>query len=398
MHNLSTLENLDVTDKVVLCRVDLNVPMHGGRIEDLTRIEALAPTFHWLIEHRAKIVVISHFGRPKGVFDRLLSLAPMADALGKVLGGREVKFALDCIGHQVQTAVKALKAGEILLLENLRFHPGEEANDPVFVEALASLADYYVNDTFSCSHRKHASLYGVAQKLPSAAGKLLQKELTHIEKILTNPPKPLTVITGGSKISTKLGVLYHLIDKADYMVVGGAMANTFLKAKGYAVGTSLYEEDLVTEAQSILNKAEKSGCQFILPSQVVVARTLAEKVPTSVVSVRDVPKESMILDIGPAMVQELAAILQSSRTVVWNGPLGAFEYRPFDVGTISVARMVAALTRKGNLTSLAGGGDIVAALTVAGLTDQFSYISTAGGAFLEWLEGKTLPGIEVLKK
>lgn len=398
MNQLSVLEDLDVAHKVVLCRVDLNVPMHGGRIEDVTRIEELVPTLHWLIQHQAKIVIISHFGRPKGTFDRALSLAPLANALGEVLGGKEVKFAIDCVGTQVQAAVKLLKSGEILLLENLRFHAGEEANDPAFVEALASLADYYVNDTFSCSHRKHASLYGVALRLPSAAGKLLQKEIYHIEKVLTHPPKPLTVITGGSKVSTKLGVLYHLMDKADYMVIGGAMANTFLKAKGYNIGKSLYEESLVSEAKAILKKAEKSGCQFILPSQVVVASQLAEKVPTQVVPVTGIPAESMILDIGPAMVHDLVRILEASKTVVWNGPLGAFEYRPFDVGTISVARTVAALTAQGRLTSLAGGGDIVAALTAAGLTDEFTYISTAGGAFLEWLEGKTLPGIEVLQK
>ena len=398
MSQLYSLEDLDVAHKVVLCRVDLNVPMQGGRIEDTTRIEELVPTLAWLIQHKAKVVVISHFGRPNGGFDRALSLAPLANALGTALGGKEVKFAIDCIGEGVKATVDALQDGEVLLLENLRFHPGEEANDPQFVASLASLADCYVNDTFSCSHRKHASLYGVAKLLPSAAGKLLQKEIYHIEKVLTTPPKPMTVITGGAKVSTKLGVLHNLMDKADYMVIGGAMANTFLKAQGYGIGQSLHEEELVKEAGVILEKAKKSGCQLIIPEQVVVARHLGEKVATRVVHVSDIPKDSMVLDIGPDTVQRIMQVLAASKTVVWNGPLGAFEYRPFDVGTLSVARTIAALTDQKKLISLAGGGDVVAAIGTAGLTASFTYISTAGGAFLEWLEGKALPGVEVLKK
>jgi phosphoglycerate kinase len=398
MSQLYTLEDLNVTHKTVLCRVDLNVPMQGGRIEDTTRIEELVPTLQWLMARKAKIIVISHFGRPKNGFDRSLSLAPLANALGKVLGGVEVKFAVDCIGHSAQEAVAALKEGEILLLENVRFHAGEEANDPEFVKALASLADCYVNDTFSCSHRKHASIYGVARLLPSAAGKLLQKEIHNIEKVLTNPPKPMTVIIGGAKVSTKLGVLHNLTQKANNIVIGGAMANTFLKAEGYEIGTSLYEKELVGEAKSILQKAKANNCQVIVPSQVVVAGKLIDKPQTQVVPVTNIPKDSMVLDIGPAVVGQIAKVLSESKTVVWNGPLGAFEYRPFDVGTISVARCVAAYTNKGNLTSLAGGGDVVAALGAAGLTSSFTYISTAGGAFLEWLEGKELPGIEVLRK
>jgi phosphoglycerate kinase len=398
MSQIRTLENLDVANKVVLCRVDLNVPMHGGRIEDTTRIEELVPTFKWLMQHKAKIVVISHFGRPKNGFDRSLSLAPLANALGQVLGGVDVKFAVDCIGPSVKEAVANLQPGEILLLENLRFHKGEEANDPEFVKELASLADCYVNDTFSCSHRKHASIYGVAEILPAAAGKLLQKEIHNIENVLTNPPKPMTVIIGGSKVSTKLGVLHNLTQKANYIMIGGAMANTFLKAQGLEIGKSLYEEDLINEAKSILEKAKANQCEVILPSQVVVATKLADKVATSIVPVTAIPKDAMALDIGPAVVGQIAKVLAESKTVVWNGPLGAFEYRPFDVGTISVARVVAAYTAQGSLTSLAGGGDIVSALGVAGLVQNFTYISTAGGAFLEWLEGRDLPGIAVLKK
>lgn len=398
MSQLRILEDLKVANKVVMCRVDLNVPMHGGRIEDATRIEELIPTFKWLMEHKAKIVVTSHFGRPKNGFDRSLSLAPLANALGQTLGGVDVKFAVDCIGDGVKEAVANLQPGEILLLENVRFHKGEEANDPEFVKALASIADFYVNDTFSCSHRKHASICGVAEILPSAAGKLLQKEIHNIEKVLTNASTPMTVIIGGSKVSTKLGVLHNLTQKANNIMIGGAMANTFLKAQGHEIGKSLYEEELVKEAKSILEKAKKNNCQVLLPAQVVVAEKLADKVATTIVPVANIPKHMMVLDIGPAVVGQIANVLAESKTVVWNGPLGAFEYRPFDVGTISVARVVAAYTAKGSLTSLAGGGDVVAALGVAGLISSFTYISTAGGAFLEWLEGKELPGIAVLRK
>lgn len=398
MVSLRTLKDVEVAHKVVLCRVDLNVPMHAGRIEDATRIEKIIPTLRHLINHKAKLVLISHFGRPKGQFVRELSLAPLVDALSRALDGKEVKFAIDCVGDSVKHAVSELQDGDVLLLENVRFHEGEETNDPVFVEALAGLAQIYVNDTFSCSHRKHASIYGVGKLLPSVAGKLLEEEIHHIEKVLKHSDRPMTVLTGGSKVSTKLELLDNLMDKSDYLVIGGAMANTFLKAEGYEVGRSLYEENLVPEAKKILKKAKASGCEIILPKQVIVAEKLADKVEIQVVDVQSVPADAMILDIGPSMVEEIGRVLAKSKTIMWNGPLGAFEYRPFDVGTMSVARMISYLTDQKKLVSLAGGGDVVAALGIAGVTNRFTYVSTAGGAFLEWLEGKMLPGIEVLLK
>ncbi len=398
MRTINRLEDLNVKGKTVLVRVDLNVPMHAGRIEDATRINELVPTFEWLIKHQAKIVVISHFGRPNGEFKRELSLAPLANALSVALKNIEVKFAIDCIGKDVKNKISEMQEGEIILLENLRFHKGEEANDPEFIANLAELADIYVNDTFSCSHRKHASIYGIAEKLPSAAGKLLQKEILNIEKVLLSSDKPMVVITGGSKVSTKLSLLHNLVTKADYLVIGGAMANSFLKAKGHKIGKSLYEPDLIDSAKEIIVKAKANSCELILPKQVVVAKQLVNKAKTKIIDIDYISDDEMILDIGPESVTEISDVLKKAKTVVWNGPLGAFEYRPFDVGTISVAREVSILTDKNKIISLAGGGDIVSAISLAGLTDRFTYISTAGGAFLEWLEGKELPGIGVLNK
>lgn len=395
---LRTLRDLDVAHKTVLLRVDLNVPIRHGKVEDASRIIRLIPTFEALLKRHAKIVVMSHFGRPNGVFDRELSLAPITNALSEALGGKPIQFALDCIGESAKNAVGKLQPGDILLLENLRFHKGEETNDPEFVEALAELGDCYINDTFSCSHRTHASIVGLAKRLPSAAGLLLQEEIENVERVLENPSRPLAAIVGGGKVSTKLEVLQNLINKVDILAIGGAMANTFLKAAGYNIGKSLYEEELVEIAKTILAKAQYSSCRIILPKDVVVTKKFAERAPCTILPVSQVPDDGMILDIGPDSVQEFSNQLDTVKSLVWNGPLGAFELSPFDIGTTSIARKVSALTQQGKITSVAGGGDVVAALTQAGLIDSFTYISTAGGAFLEWLEGKELPGIAVLQQ
>jgi phosphoglycerate kinase len=393
---LRTLKSIEVKGKVVICRVDFNVPMKNGRVEDTTRVVRITPTIKYLIEKKAKVVVISHFGRPDGEFVREMSLAPLADALSVALGGVEVKFALDCVGHLASDAVSKMKDGEVLLLENLRFHAGEEKNNPQFVDELAKLGDIYVNDTFSCSHRKHASIVGIAKKLPAVAGLLLQEEIENLEKVLHKPQSPFAAIVGGSKVSSKLGLLNSLVNKVDLLVIGGAMANTFLKARDYKIGKSLNENDLVAEAKSIMAKAEKNGCEIFLPIDVVAAKELKERAECKIFAADKVENDYMILDLGPATIAALAKKLADFKTVVWNGPLGAFEYRPFDVGSISLAQSLAALTSAGKITSVAGGGDVVAALGVSGLTNSFSYISTAGGAFLEWLQGVGLPGIEVL--
>lgn len=397
MSILRPLDNLDVDGKRVLVRADLNVPMHHGRIEDTTRIERLLPTLRHLLDHNAKVILISHFGRPKGEFDRDLSLAPLADALSHILEDKEVRFAIDCIGKEAEDAVNALAPGEVLLLENLRFHPGEKANDPHFASALAALGDCYVNDTFSCSHRAHASIVGLAEALPSAAGFLLQQEVENLQNVLQDAEKPLAAIVGGAKVSTKLAVLENLVEKVDALVIGGAMANTFLLAQGLPIGNSLHEPDLVRKAQEILDKASVGGCQILLPNDVVTARALEPQTECTICYVSDVASDSMILDIGPETVGRIRETLSTCKTVIWNGPMGAFEVSPFDVGTISIARAVASLTQQGKLVSVGGGGDVVSALGSAGLTSSFTYISTAGGAFLEWLEGKELPGIAVLR-
>lgn len=398
MMQLRTLDQLDVSHKTVLVRVDLNVPMRHGKVEDTTRITRLLPTINYLLEQKAKIVLLSHFGRPKGEFVRDCSLAPLTNALSEELGGREVRFALDCIGDTAREAVAALKESEILLLENVRFHPGETNNDPDFVDALAELGECYVNDTFSCSHRAHASIVGLANALPSAAGMLLQREVESLQAVLESSKRPMVAIVGGSKVSTKLEVLHHLIQKVDTIIIGGAMANTFLAAQGIHVGKSLYEKALCEDAKAIMAKAQESNCKILLPSDVMVAPELAEHAACKVVSVEKVPDDHMILDIGSDTLIEIYHCLQQCKTVVWNGPVGAFEIPPFNVGTSSIARIVASLTLQKRITSVGGGGDVVAALGDAGLVDCFSYISTAGGAFLEWLEGKELPGVMVLSQ
>jgi phosphoglycerate kinase len=394
-----TLDDVEVTGKTVLVRMDLNVPMVAGKVTDKTRIIRLIPTLKELVQKKARVVILSHLGRPDGKFDPALSLAPLVDELSVVMGGKvPVKFGVDSVGPAVHEAIKQLKAGEILLLENLRYHPEEEANKPSFAKALAALGDIYINDAFSCAHRAHASTEGVAKLLPSAAGRLMQLELDMLESLFGDSKRPLAAVVGGSKISSKLALLENLTSKVDFLIVGGAMANTFLLAQGHSVGTSLVEKNLISTAKRILLNAEKNGCVIVLPEDVIVSEQLKAQSNCRVVTVNHVPENGMILDIGPLSVMSVMRVLEQTRTLVWNGPLGAFETSPFDVGTASIARMVAGLTSAKKLKSVAGGGDTVAALSHAGLADAFSYLSTAGGAFLEWMEGKPLPGVVALQQ
>ena len=387
-----SLDGVAVAGRRVLLRADLNVPVHDGTISDLTRIERLTPTIRELSAAGAKVILCSHFGRPDGKTVAALSLAPVAAALGQVLE-RRVGFAPDCIGPAAAAAVAAMEPGDVLVLENTRFHPGEEANDPGFARALAGLADLYVNDAFSTAHRAHASTEGVAHLLPAYAGRLMQAELEALHAVLGNPTRPVAAVVGGAKVSTKLDLLGHLIGRVDALVIGGAMANTFLAAQGLPVGRSLQEPELHATARTILDRA---GAALLLPTDVVVATALAPGVATRIVPVAAVGRDEMILDQGPASVAALAARLPGWRTLVWNGPLGAFETPPFDAGTTALARAVASATAAGTLRSVAGGGDTVSALRAAGVVDRFSYVSTAGGAFLEWMEGRVLPGVAAL--
>ncbi|HBK08275.1 MAG TPA: phosphoglycerate kinase [Acetobacteraceae bacterium] len=391
-----TLDNLDVAGKRVLLRADLNVPVRDGKISDITRIERLSPTIQELSAKGAKVIVCSHFDRPKGKRVPEMSLAPMAAALGEVLG-KHVRFVEDCIGVAAEQAVELLSPGDVLVLENTRFHAGEEKNDPAFAAALAKLADIFVNDAFSAAHRAHASTEGVAHLLPSFAGRLMQAELEALDAALGNPVRPVAAIVGGSKVSTKLELLGNLVGKVDVLVIGGAMANTFLAAQGVGVGKSLQEAEMHPTALDILAKAKAAGCQIVLPTDAVVAREFKANPPTETVSVNAVPADTMILDVGPASVGALIAQLPSLKTLVWNGPLGAFETPPFDASTVALAHAVADATQKAGLRSVAGGGDTVSALRHAGVIDKLSYVSSAGGAFLEWLEGKTLPGVAALE-
>lgn len=392
---LPTLESLDVTGKTVLVRLDLNVPMQAGRVTDATRISRIVPTLQYLMERDAKVVILSHLGRPKG-FDPGQSLAPLVDALSAALWDRPVKFAPDCVGSAAKMAVEGASKGDVILMENLRFHAEEKANDPEFGRAMASLGDCYVNDAFSCSHRAHASIVGISPYLPSAAGRLMQEEVSALSSVLANPARPLTAIVGGSKVSTKLELLSNLLDKVDTLVIGGAMANTFLHAQGMRMGASLCEVDMADTARAILAKAASSQCRIILPVDAVVATKFKAHAPGVVCDVDAIPADAMMLDVGPRSVMALYDVISTSKTLVWNGPVGAFETSPFDATTVQLARMVAAASRAGTLHSVAGGGDTVAALAHAGLSGELSYLSTAGGAFLEWLEGKELPGIAAL--
>jgi phosphoglycerate kinase len=395
MSAVRTLDHADVKGKRVLVRADLNVPVENGVVTDATRIERMAHAITEIADKGAKVILLSHFGRPKGR-DQKNSLKPVAAEVAHIIK-RPVKFVDDCIGDGAERAVAAMKNGDIICLENTRFHPGEEKNDPVFVAALAKLGDIFVNDAFSVSHRAHASTEGLAHVLPAYAGRTLQAELEAFEKVLHKPARPLTAIVGGAKISTKLDLLGHLLKKVDVLVIGGAMANTFLMALGKNVGRSLAERDLVDTAQMIMDEAKTAKREIVLPVDAVVAQKFEALAPSRVVDVDHVGENDMILDIGPRSVEQVVSVLARSKTLVWNGPFGAFEMEPFDTGTVEVAEAAAELTAAGKLVSVAGGGDTVAALNVAGVTDRLTYVSTAGGAFLEWLEGKALPGVEVLR-
>ncbi|NIJ32009.1 phosphoglycerate kinase [Sphingomonas oligoaromativorans] len=393
-----TLDDIgDVSGKRVLVREDLNVPMDGDRVTDDTRLRAAAPTVAELADKGAKVLVLAHFGRPKGERNPEMSLAKVVKAFSEVLG-REVSFIDDCQGADAAKAVDALAPGGIAVLENTRFHKGEEKNDPALVDAMAALGDLYVNDAFSAAHRAHASTEGLAHKLPSYAGRSMQAELVALEKALGSPEHPVAAVVGGAKVSSKLDVLRHLVTKVDHLIIGGGMANTFLAARGIDVGKSLCEHDLTGTALEILDAADKANCTVHLPYDVVVAKEFRANPPVRTVNVHEVAADEMILDVGPAAVEALADALKTCRTLVWNGPLGAFETPPFDAATVSLARTAAALTQDGSLVSVAGGGDTVAALNQAGAGDDFTFVSTAGGAFLEWMEGKELPGVAALLK
>jgi len=396
MTQFRTLDDAEFRDKRVLLRVDLNVPMDNGRVSDTTRIERVVPTIREIADKGGKVILLAHFGRPKGP-DPKESLRPVAAATSAILG-RPVGFASDCIGPEAEAAVAAMKPGDVLCLENTRFHKGEEKNDPDFVTALARLGDIWVNDAFSAAHRAHASTEGLGHKLPAFAGRTMQAELEALNRALEAPERPVVAIVGGAKVSTKLDLLGNLVARVDALVIGGGMANTFLAAQGRAVGKSLAEHDLVETARDVMAKAAANGCEIVLPVDAVVAQKFEAHAPSRAVAVDSVGAEDMILDIGPRTVEHVVSVLARAKTLVWNGPFGAFELEPFDTGTIAVAEAAAELTTAGKLVSVAGGGDTVAALNAAGVADRFSYVSTAGGAFLEWMEGKALPGVEVLRK
>jgi phosphoglycerate kinase len=390
-----TLDGVDVSGKRVLLRADLNVPVRDGKISDLTRIERLCPTIRELSEKGAKVIVCSHFDRPKGKRVPEMSLAPMAAALGEVLG-RKVRFAEDCIGVPAEQAIDALRPGDVAVLENTRYYAEEEKNDPGFAAKLAELCDIFVNDAFSAAHRAHASTEGVAHLRPAYAGRLMQAELEALGKALLHPERPVMAIVGGAKVSTKLDLLGNLVGRVQVLVIGGAMANTFLAAQGVGVGKSLQEAEMHATALEILAKAKAAGCEVVLPVDAVVATEFKANPPTQTVPVGAVPADTMILDVGPASVAALVAKLPAIKTLVWNGPLGAFEIPPFDAATVALAKAVASATASGSLLSVAGGGDTVSALRHAGVIERMSYVSSAGGAFLEWMEGKTLPGVAAL--
>jgi phosphoglycerate kinase len=397
MPKFLTLDDIDPRGKRVLLRADLNVPMKDGKVTDATRVERLAPTIRELAERGGRVVVMSHFGRPRGKPEAAFSLRPLIGPLVQAVG-RSITFAEDCVGVAAERVVAALKPGEVALLENLRFHAEEEANDPAFAKRLAALGDLYVNDAFSAAHRAHASTEALAHLLPAAAGRLMQAELEALGKALETPQRPLAALIGGAKVSTKLDLLGFIIGKVDVLVIGGAMANTLLFAQGTPVGKSLCERDMAETARRLIEQARAAHCELRLPIDAVVAREFKPGAASETVPIDRVADDTMILDIGPRTAHAIGERLASCRTLVWNGPLGAFETPPFDAGTTTVARRVAELTQAGKLLSVAGGGDTVAALGHAGVVDALSYVSTAGGAFLEWLEGRELPGVAALSR
>jgi phosphoglycerate kinase len=395
MSAFRALDEAHLQGKRVLVRADLNVPMEGGKVGDRTRLERTAPTVLEIADKGGKVILLSHFGRPKGRSPED-SLRPVAAALAEVLD-RRVGFADDCIGPVAEAAVNAMKNGDILCLENTRFHRGEEKNEPAFIDALAALGDIWVNDAFSVSHRAHASTEGIAHRLPAFAGRSLEAELQALTAALESPQRPLAAVVGGAKVSTKLDLLGNLLAKVDILIIGGGMANTFLAAQGRPVGKSLCEHDLAATALDILHKAKVENREFVLPVDAVVTKEFRALAPSHVAPVSAVAEDEMILDIGPRTIEHVVSVLARTKTLVWNGPLGAFETEPFDTGTVEVAEAAAELTRAGDLVSIAGGGDTVAALNAANAATRFTYVSAAGGAFLEWLEGKALPGVEVLR-
>ena len=400
MSRFKTLDDLpeDLAGKKVLVRVDLNVPMDGAKVTDDTRLRAMLPTVLELSDRGAIVLLLSHFGRPKGEKRPDMSTAQLVLPIHR-LAGRSVRFIEDCQGPEAERAVATMLSGNIGVLENTRFHVGEEKNDPDLAKAMAALGDYYVDDSFSTAHRAHASTEGITHYLPSYAGRAMEAELNALERALGNPERPVAAVVGGAKVSTKLAVLGHLVSKVDHLIIGGGMANTFLAARGIDVGKSLCEHELTGEANAIFDRADEAGCTIHLPYDVVVAKEFTPNPPsTRTCNVHEVAADEMILDIGPAAVEALADALKTCRTLVWNGPLGAFEMPPFDAATVSLAKMAAALTKEGSLVSVAGGGDTVAALNHAGVTQDFGFVSTAGGAFLEWMEGRTLPGVAALEQ
>ncbi|WP_095589356.1 phosphoglycerate kinase [Actibacterium ureilyticum] len=391
-----TLDDMDLAGKTVLVRVDINVPVEEGRVTDATRIARIVPTVRDILDKGGKPVLLAHFGRPKGQVVPEMSLKVTLPALEQALGCGVI-FAEDCVGLPAKQAVAALSDGDVLLLENTRFHAGEEKNDPMMAASLAALGDVYVNDAFSAAHRAHASTEGIARLLPSCAGRLMQAELEALEQALGAPERPVVAVVGGAKVSTKLDLLGNLVAKVDHLVIGGGMANTFLAAQGVDVGKSLAEHDMADTARAILDKAKASDCEVILPRDIVVAREFAANAPHENVPVDACPADAMILDAGPATVAYICEVIDRASTLIMNGPLGVFEMEPFQTGTFAMLDRIAARTRSGNLVSVAGGGDTVAAINAAGHGDDFTYISTAGGAFLEWMEGKTLPGVAALQ-
>jgi phosphoglycerate kinase len=396
--NFRNVGDVDVTGKRVLVRADLNVPMSGSEITDATRIEKLIPTLNDLTKRGAKVAVLSHFGRPDGKPEAKYSLRPVADRIAAMMAGTSVTFAQDCVGPAAETAVNQLQGGQIVILENVRFHKAEEENDPGFAAELAKLGDIYVNDAFSVSHRAHASTEALAHLLPAYAGPSMLAEINAFKLALDRPERPVAAIVGGSKVSTKIAVLVNLAKKMDVLIIGGGMANTFLYAQKYDVGRSLHEPGFVGTVDSILSQAAESRCRIVLPTDVVIAPELKPNAPVQTVPVNSVPAGEMILDLGPRSIEDIMQRLAACRTLLWNGPIGAFETPPFGEGTFRVAREAARLTQEGKLVTVAGGGDTVAALNAAGVAHQFTYVSTAGGAFLEWLEGRTLPGVAALAR
>jgi phosphoglycerate kinase len=398
LDRLQTTEGLDVTGKRVLVRVDLNVPVKDGQVADPTRIERVAPTIRSLAERGAKVIVLSHFGRPDGKRDPKLSLRTAAECMTRYLPGISVAFVEDCIGPAAIEASRRLRPGQVAILENTRFHPGEEANDRAFAQALAESGDIYLNDAFSCAHRAHASTEGLGHLLPAYAGPLMMEEINALRAVLEKPKRPVAAVVGGAKVSTKIPLLMNLLARVDKLIIGGAMANTFLQAQGIDIGRSLAEPALLATAHQIMTAAKTKGAEIVLPVDAVVARELKAGAANSVVELNQVPKDAMILDVGPKSVARLTDIVKACKTLLWNGPIGAFEIAPFGEGTFALAKVAAAQTKAGKLVSVAGGGDTAAALNSAGVSGDFTYISTAGGAFLEWLEGRELPGVAALAR